>query len=108
MRRTLTPGILSTSSAATSPSVSRHDEDLRIAVVEDVRDLVGIEVGVDAREEEPRPLRRPTRLEVLDAVLHQHGDVISEPEARVAEELGEPVRPVVQLAVGHGLARVPP
>ena len=75
---------------------SRDDEHLRVAVVEDVRDLVGVEVRVDAREEEARPLRGPARLEVLDAVLHEHRDVIAEAQPRVVEQLRELVRAIVQ------------
>ena len=62
-------------------NVSEIDEHLRVAVVEDVRGLVGVEVPVDAREEEARPLRGPARLEELDAVLHQHRDVVAEAQA---------------------------
>ena len=81
------------------------DEHLRVAVVEDVRDLVGVEVRVDAREEQPRPLRRPARLEVLDPVLHQDRDVIPEPQAHVPEQLRELVRTIIQLPVGNALPR---
>ncbi len=65
--RILTRGILSTSSRRDVAKRVADDEHLRVAVVEDVRDLVRVEVRVDAREEEPGALRRPTRLEVLDA-----------------------------------------
>ena len=76
----------------------RRRAPARPVEVEDVRDLVRVEVRVDAREEEARALRRPTRLEVLDAVLHEHRDVVAEAQARVLEALREPIRPVVQLA----------
>ena len=101
-------GILSTSSRRDIAQRVRDDEHLRVAVVEDVRDLVGVEMRVDAREEQPRALRRPTRLEVLDPVLHQNRDVIPEPQPRVQEQLRELIRAIVQLRVRDRLALIPP
>ena len=75
------------------------DEYLRVAIVDDVRGLVTVEVPVDARVEEPGPLRGPTHLEELRAVLHQHRDVIAEPQPGIPEQLRQLIRAVVQLPV---------
>ncbi len=80
------------------------DEHLRVAIVEDVRDLVRVEVRVDAGEIQPGSLRGPARLEVLDPVLHQHRDVIAEAQPRVPEQLRELIGTIVQLRVGDNFS----
>ena len=81
------------------------DEHLRVTVVENVSNLVRIEMRVDTSEEQPRPLRRPTRLEELRPVLHQNRDVIPKPQPRSKEELRKPVRPIIELPICNAFTR---
>ena len=103
MSRSFTLGILSSELGRDVAERVGDDEHLRVAVVEDVRGLLGVEVPVDARVEEARALRGPAHLEELGPVLHEHRDVIAEAQPRVVEALRELVRAIVQLAVGDGL-----
>ena len=67
MRRSFTLGILSRSSVGDVAERVGDHEHLRVAVVEDVRGLVGVEVPVDARVVEAGALRGPAHLEELGA-----------------------------------------
>ncbi len=85
--------------------LGRHQRD-RTAVVEHVLHLAGAQVAVDRRVPEPRPLRRPRHLEERPVVLHQHGDVVAGADAAGPQRPGQATGAVVQLGVGHDLARV--
>ena len=71
----------------------------RVAVVDDVRDLLCVEVEVDRREVDPRALGCPGDLEIVGIVVHEDRDVGVEPESAVVQQLRELVRAVVQLPV---------
>ena len=75
------------------------------AVVQDVLGLVPAQVGVERRVVEPGPLGGPRRLEELRAVHHHQGHVVAGLQAGPSEGVGEPVGPLVELAVGGHLAR---
>ena len=87
------------------PQRVARDEHLRVAVVENVSNLVRIEMRVDASKEKPRPLRRPARLEELRAVLHQNRNMIPKPQPRIKEQLRDLIGPIIELAVGNHLPR---
>ena len=83
----------------------RRDHDrLRVAVLEDVRDFLGVEVVVDRGEVQAGALRGPRHLEVARVVVHEDRDVVAESEPALVEEARELVRTFIQLAVGDDLA----
>ena len=59
----------------------------------------GVEVEVDRREVDPGALRGPHDLEIVRIVVHEDREVIAEAEPARVEQLGELVRPVIQLAI---------
>ena len=73
----------------------RRDEHPGIAVVDDVGDLVGRQVRVDARVVEARALGGGHRLEVAQVVLDEHRHVVAAAQPGGPEEMGQ--------AVGVGL-----
>jgi hypothetical protein len=75
------------------------------AVVEDVLHLAGPQVAVDRGVVQARPLGRPRHLQELAVVLHQHGDVVAAADAAGPQGPGQADGAVLQLGVGHDLAR---
>ena len=69
----------------------RRHHDARLAVVDDVRDLVGREVRVDARVVEAGALGAALALEHPRVVLDEERDVVAALQALGAVQLGHPV-----------------
>ena len=82
----------------------RRDEHPRLAVVDDVGELLGRQVRVDARVVEARPLARPAHLHVAGVVLHEDRVVVEPLEPLVAQQVREAVGALLELAVGDDLA----
>ena len=72
-----------------------------LAVVDDVRGLVGGQVPVDRRDVHPGSQGAPRDLEVLDPVLDEHGHVATGAEPVAAQEVGDPAGALLELAVGE-------
>jgi hypothetical protein len=82
------------------------DGHLRVAVVDDVRDFLGGEIGVDAGEVETGALARRARFEVARVVLHEDGVVVEALEIDRPQQMGELVGPGLELGVRDGLSGV--
>ncbi len=83
--------------------VDRGDEQPGSGVDEDVRDLVGGQVRVDAGVVETRPLARPTGLQIATVVLHEDRQVVEPVESLGPEVVGQAIGAGLELRVGHGL-----
>ena len=83
---------------------ARRDQHLRFAVVEDVGQFVGREVGVDAGVVQTRPLAGPARFEVAVVVLHEDRVVIEPVQAVCSQQVGEPVAALLELSIRDRLA----
>ena len=77
-----------------------RDEQLRVAVVDDVLDLVLLQVPVHRREVEPHPVARPVEVEELVVVREVRGDAVARLEPRAAQPVRDPSRAPLELAVG--------
>ena len=86
----------------------RRDEQPGVAVLEDVGDLLGGQVRVDARVVEPGALGGGHRLEVPEVVLHEERDVVAAAQPGVAVQVGEPVGVRLELGERQRLARSRP
>ncbi len=85
----------------------RGDQDPAARVLQDVAQLLGREAGADGRVVQPGVAGAPGQREVVDPVLQAEGDVVPGPQPERAEEVGQPTRRLVELGVGHHLARAP-
>ncbi len=81
--------------------IGRGDQRGRAAVVDDVGGLVGREVPVDRGHVQTHPQRAPHRLEELHPVLEQHREVVAPAKPPRPQQVGDLLRAVVQLCVGH-------
>ena len=84
--------------------VGTRDEGAAAAVFEDVAKLFRRQAGADGGVVEAGVVGAPEDREVVEAILHAEGHVIARSEARRMEELGQAVRLVLELGVGHRLA----
>jgi hypothetical protein len=91
---------------ATPARGGRADDDLGLAVVDDVGRLVGRQVRVDARVVEAGALGPALALEQPRVVLDHEGDVVGSLQAEVAVEVGHPVGGRLVLGEGEHLAAV--
>ncbi len=80
------------------------EQDLRVAVGENVVGLRRGEVVVDRGHVQTAAQGRPVHLEDVEVVGGDHGDVVAAPESEGVEVVGEPCRVLVQLSVGQYLA----
>ncbi len=83
----------------------RCEEDARIAVVGDIGDFARRKTRGNAGVVEPCPLRRPADLVEARIVVHEDGDGIARLQARIAEEMRQLVRSLLEFPVSHALAR---
>ena len=98
-RKTSTFGVFVAASRATSSFAADGDEHLGVAVVDDVGDLVGGEVRVDARVVQAGSLGGRHRLEVAEVVLHEHRHVVAPHGARRPVQVSEAIG--VRLELGE-------
>ena len=82
----------------------RGDEHACAAVVDDVRHLLAGESRGDRGVVQPGVVRAPRHRQEPGVVLHAECDVVTRGESEFGEEVGDALRPVVQLGVGHDLA----
>ncbi|GAA3149267.1 hypothetical protein GCM10020001_085800 [Nonomuraea salmonea] len=83
--------------------VGAGDEDPGAAVGDDVGQLVGLQPGADRRVVQAGAVRGPGDGQEERVVGQHEGDVVAGTQAGGAEEVGQPVRLLVQLAVGDDL-----
>ena len=76
-----------------------HDR-LQLGVGAQVAQLVGDVAVVDVDRHRPQLERGEHDLDVLGAVVEVAPDVVAGPDARPAQVVGQPVRPLLELAVG--------
>ena len=105
---TFTAGIWSTQLGRLVGLVGRGDEALRAAVVEDVRHLLGREPRAHRRVVEAGVVAAPDHGEEARRVLEAQRDVVARLEAGAAQHVRQPVRLLVELAVGDHLAAASP
>jgi len=82
----------------------RGKEDARAAIADDIGDFARRQARGNAGVIEAGALRGPADLEVADVVVHEDRDGVAGLQARVAKEMGELVRTLVELLERHGLA----
>ena len=87
--------------AQVGEQLRRAEQQLRPAVVHDVGDLGRVEVPVDRRDVDAGPQPGPHDLEELGAVLEQHRHVVADPEPLRPQDVGDAVRPGLELGVGQ-------
>ncbi len=102
---TSTFGVCVAASTATSALATEVKKHLGLAVVDDVGDLVGRQVRVDAREVQAAALGRALQLEVAQVVLQEHRHVVALDQAGGAEQVGEAVAVGLVLGERQLLAR---
>ncbi len=84
--------------------VGRGDQQARFAVVEDVGQLVGLQVAIDAGVVQPAALTGDAGLHIAAVVLHEHGVVAQPLQAGATQQVRQAVAAGFQRAIGHGLA----
>ena len=97
-------GTPSSASRATSSFATRGDQDARLAVVDDVGELVRRQVRIDAGVIEPGPLAGAAGLEVAAVVLHEDRIVVEPLQPELAQQMRQAIAARLELAIGHGLA----
>ena len=91
-------------SSATAQRLAGDDQRLRVAVVDDVGQLVTGEVRVDRRVVEPAALPCAAALQVPRVVLHEDRVVVEPLQSVGAEQVGEAVGARLVVGVGDRLA----
>src|SRR6516165_10010656 len=82
----------------------RRDEDFAFAVVDDVSDLVGSQVGVDAGVIKAGTFAGGAALGITDVVFHEDRKVVEPAEAVRPQQMRQPVAPPLQFAIGQCFA----
>ena len=82
----------------------RGDQHLRLAVVQDIGELLGRQEGVHARVIMAGPLARRAAFDIARVVLHVDRVVIDLAEAASPQQMRKPVAARFELAVGDRLA----
>ena len=85
--------------------VGRGDEDLRSAIVDDVRHLLGGEATAHRRVDQAGVVGAPANGQESRMVLHAEGDVVAHLESPIAKDVREPVRLRVEFAIRDAFAR---
>ena len=82
----------------------RFDFDVEATSLDTGGELVRRQVGIHAGVVVAGPFARRTAFDVALVVFHEHGIVVEPPEPTGAQQMGEPVRAGLELAIAHGLA----
>jgi hypothetical protein len=82
-----------------------HDQHAAVAIADDVRRLGRGQLRRQAGAVDAGAFGRPHHLQIARGIVHQYRDALAALQPERAEQVRTPVRPFVQVAIRHRLAR---